>query len=52
MPTLLQRLREFLRSPRGKQLIERGRQELAEPENQQRARRLLGKLRDGRKPQP
>ena len=48
MPTLSQRLREFVSSPRGKRLIEQGQQQLAKPENKQKAKRLLDKLRAGR----
>ena len=48
MPTLSERLRAFLSSPRGKRLIEQGRQQLAKPENQQKARKLLGRLRGDR----
>ncbi|GAA2616539.1 hypothetical protein Adu01nite_30840 [Paractinoplanes durhamensis] len=45
MPTLSQRLRELMNDPRSKRLIEQGRRELAKPENKQKAKRLLGKLR-------
>ncbi|AGL16196.1 hypothetical protein [Actinoplanes sp. N902-109] len=48
MATLSERLRAFLGSPRGKRLIEQGQHQLAKPENQQKARKLLDKLRGGR----
>jgi len=48
MATLSERLRAFLRSPRGKRLIEQGQRQLVKPENQQKARKLIDKLRGGR----
>ena len=48
VPTLSQRVRAFLSSPRGKRLIEQGQRQLAKPENQQKARKMLDKLRGGR----
>ena len=48
MASLSQRLRTFLASPKGKQLMEQGQRQLAKPENQQRLRGLLGKLRGRR----
>ncbi|MFR9778991.1 hypothetical protein ACL02O_23425 [Micromonospora sp. MS34] len=47
--TVLQRIGVFLRSPRGQQLVERGRRELAKPENQQRLRRLATRLSSRRR---
>ncbi|MEV4756580.1 hypothetical protein AB0J86_15905 [Micromonospora sp. NPDC049559] len=44
MPTLVQRIRTFLGSPRGQMMIERGRRELAKPETQQRLRRVLARF--------
>jgi hypothetical protein len=41
MPALSQRLRDFLRSPRGRRLIEQGQRQLAKPENQQKAKQVL-----------
>jgi hypothetical protein len=49
MPTVSQRFREFLNGPRGKRLIEQGQRQLAKPENQQKVRRVLDRLRAGRK---
>ncbi|MFC3501753.1 hypothetical protein ACIBTV_13450 [Micromonospora sp. NPDC049366] len=42
--SLLQRISTFLRSPKGQQLVERGRRELAKPENQQKLRGLATRL--------
>ena len=49
MPTLAQRLRTFLTSPQGQRLIAQGRRQLAKPENQQRLRQALTKLRGRRR---
>jgi hypothetical protein len=48
MATLQQRLRAFLNSPQGKQLIAEGQRQLAKPENQRRLRRLIAKLQSRR----
>jgi hypothetical protein len=48
MPTLSQRISKFLSSPQGQRVITQGRQQLAKPENQQKLRRLLGKLQGRR----
>lgn len=42
--SLVQRIRAFLRSPRGRQLVERGRRELARPENQRKLKQLVTRL--------
>ena len=44
MANLTQRIKEFLRSPAGQRLIERGRQELAKPHNRERLRALAQRL--------
>ncbi|GGN68639.1 hypothetical protein GCM10010112_33240 [Actinoplanes lobatus] len=44
MPTITQRIQAFLNSPRGRQIVDRGRRELAKPENQARLRNLLTRL--------
>ncbi|GAA1609842.1 hypothetical protein [Actinoplanes couchii] len=44
MASITQRLQALLNSPRGRQLAEQGRRQLAKPENQQRLRGLLSKL--------
>ena len=49
MASLAQRLQKFLRSPQGQRLIDEGRRQLAKPENQAKARRLLTKLQGRRK---
>jgi hypothetical protein len=48
MASPAQRLRTFLASPKGQHLIAQGQRQLAKPENQQRLRSLLGKLRGRR----
>ncbi|MGS2619693.1 hypothetical protein ACVCAH_35210 [Micromonospora sp. LZ34] len=45
---LMQRISAFLRSPKGQQLVERGRRELAKPANQQKLRGLAAKLQKRR----
>jgi hypothetical protein len=47
--SLMQRLSAFLRSPRGQQLVDRGRRELAKPENQARLRQLATRLSSRRR---
>ena len=42
--SLVQRISTFLRSPRGQQLVERGRRQLAKPENQRRLKQLATRL--------
>ncbi len=49
MASLVQRLQMFLRTPRGQRLIQQGQRQLAKPENQARARRLLAKLQGRRR---
>ena len=48
MPSLTQRLREFLGSPRGKRLTDQGRRQIAKPENQRRLRDFLTRLQHRR----
>lgn len=45
MATLTDRIRAFLRSPRGQRLAGQARAELTKPENQRRIRQLLGRVR-------
>jgi len=45
MPSLTERIQRFLHSPQGKRLVAEGRRQLAKPENQNRLRRLLDRLR-------
>jgi hypothetical protein len=42
--SLMQRITMFLRSPRGQQLVDRGRRELAKPQNQQRLKQFTNRL--------
>ncbi|MEV4812002.1 hypothetical protein [Micromonospora avicenniae] len=46
--SLFQRISTFLRSPRGQQLVARGRRELAKPENQRKLKGLAAKLSNRR----
>jgi hypothetical protein len=48
MASLSHRIRAFLASPKGQQLIEKGQRQPAKPENQQKIRNLLSKLRGRR----
>jgi hypothetical protein len=45
MATLQQRIRAFLNSPHGRQLIAEGQRQLGRPENQRRLRQLITRLR-------
>ncbi|MFC0031520.1 hypothetical protein ACFFMM_18545 [Micromonospora chaiyaphumensis] len=47
--SLMQRLSAFLRSPRGQQLVDRGRRELAKPENQAKLKQLANRLSSRRR---
>jgi hypothetical protein len=49
MPTLMQRLQKFLHSPQGQRIVREGQRQLAKPENQAKARRLLAKLQGRRR---
>jgi hypothetical protein len=40
---LTDKIKSFLNSPKGKQAMERGRQELSKPENQRKIKNLLNK---------
>ncbi|MFI1993669.1 hypothetical protein [Actinoplanes sp. NPDC020271] len=50
MATLAQRVRTFLQSPQGRQLVDQGRRQLAKPENQRRLRGLFQRLQNRRRP--
>jgi len=45
----MQRLQKFLGSPQGQRIIQQGQRQLAKPENQAKARRLLAKLQGHRR---
>jgi hypothetical protein len=49
MPTLVQRLQTFLRSPRGQKLVQQGQRQLAKPENQAKLRKLATRFQDRRR---
>jgi hypothetical protein len=40
---LADKIKGFIRSPQGKQAMERGRQELSKPETQRKLKKLLGR---------
>jgi hypothetical protein len=48
MATLQQRIRAFLNSPQGKNLVAEGQRQLAKPENQRRLRDLVVRFRSKR----
>jgi hypothetical protein len=48
MATLIDRVRAYLRSPKGKQQIERAKRMARDPRNQNKARQLLARLRGRR----
>ncbi|GIF77380.1 hypothetical protein [Asanoa siamensis] len=45
MATIADRIRDFLRSPRGQRLVQQGRTQLQKPENQRRLQQLANRLR-------
>ncbi|MFI5933271.1 hypothetical protein [Actinoplanes sp. NPDC051494] len=47
--TLMQRLQNFLRSPKGQKLVQQGRHQLSKPENQARLRSLAAKAQGKRR---
>ena len=49
MPSMMQRLQKFLASPQGQRIVREGQRQLAKPENQAKARRLLAKLQGRRR---
>ncbi|MFB4270854.1 hypothetical protein [Nonomuraea sp. GTA35] len=48
MTTLMDRVRAYLRSPKGRQTIEKAKRAARDPRNQQKARRFLDRLRSRR----
>ncbi len=48
MASLIRRIQTFFGSPQGKRVIAQGQRQLAKPENQQKLKRLLGKLQSRR----
>ncbi|MEV0724442.1 hypothetical protein AB0I37_16900 [Micromonospora purpureochromogenes] len=47
--SLVQRIRALLRSPRGQQLVDRGRRELAKPENQAKLKQVVNRFSSRRR---
>lgn len=50
MASIVQRIKNFLNSPKGRQVVDRGRRELAKPGNQEKLRRLGSRFKGGRRP--
>jgi hypothetical protein len=48
MATLMDRVRAYLRSPKGRQQVERAKQLARDPRNQQKARHFLDRFRGRR----
>lgn len=48
MPGMLERIKQFARSPQGRRTIEQARRTASDPRRQAQAKRLLGKLRGRR----
>lgn len=42
--SLVQRITAFLRSPKGQQLVDRGRREMAKPENQTKLKQVANRF--------
>ncbi|MEU7568069.1 hypothetical protein [Streptomyces fradiae] len=49
MPGLMNRLKEFTRSPQGRKLTDTARRTASDPRRREQAGRLLGRLRGGRR---
>lgn len=43
--SLTSKLKSFLSSPKGQQIVEKGKREMSKPQNQQKIRKLLDKNR-------
>jgi hypothetical protein len=50
MASIVQRIMSFLNSPKGRQVVERGRRELAKPETQEKVRRIASRAKGNRRP--
>ena len=50
MASIVQRIMNFLNSPKGRQVVDRGRRELAKPGNQEKLRRLASRMKGSRRP--
>ncbi|MBT3149562.1 hypothetical protein HTV45_01325 [Streptomyces sp. CHD11] len=49
MPSMIQRIKQFTRSPQGRRTTEQVRRAASDPRRRAQAQRLLGKLRGGRR---
>lgn len=47
MPSMMERIKQFARSPQGRRATEQVRRAAADPRRRAQAQRLLGKLRGG-----
>jgi hypothetical protein len=45
MASMADRIRDFMRSPKGQRLAQQGREQLSKPENQRRLQKLANRLR-------
>lgn len=48
MARMMERIKEFARSPQGRRAVEQARRAASDPRRRAQAKRLLGKLRGGR----
>ncbi|MGI5271803.1 hypothetical protein ACQEUU_21805 [Nonomuraea sp. CA-218870] len=49
MATLMDRVRAYMRSPKGRQAVESAKRMARDPRNQHKARRFLDRFRSGRR---
>ncbi|MFF0017075.1 hypothetical protein [Streptomyces sp. NPDC005374] len=49
MPRMMERIKQFARSPQGRRTAEQARRAAADPRRRAQAKSLLGKLRGGRR---
>ncbi|WP_458077785.1 hypothetical protein [Streptomyces sp. EMB26] len=49
MPGMVERIKQFARSPQGRRVAEQVRRAAADPRKRAQAQRLLGRLRGGRR---
>ena len=48
MPSIMERIKQFTKSPQGRRAVEQARRAAADPRRRAQAQRLLGKLRGHR----
>ena len=49
MPGMVERIKQFARSPQGRRAVDQARRAAADPRKRAQAQRLLGRLRGGRR---